>query len=118
MIINPWASLISQVDQDPWRSDKARKDVMRNGKACNSDGVAETWSDPKTRAARCAREGVEVTLPSGEVRPYSSVRMAFDGLRLPIKKHIKFRVKLKEERESKFEVNGKAYVFRIVPRSR
>lgn len=38
MIINPWASLISQVDQDPWRSDKARKDVMRNGKACNSDG--------------------------------------------------------------------------------
>ncbi|WP_059655118.1 hypothetical protein [Burkholderia ubonensis] len=116
MIINPWASLISQVDQDPWRSAKTREDVMRNGKACNSDGVAETWSDPKTRAARRAREGVEVTLPSGEVRPYSSVRMAFEGLRLPIKKHIKFRVKLKASRQLKFEEDGKAYVFRIVPR--
>ncbi|WP_157636904.1 hypothetical protein [Burkholderia ubonensis] len=59
-----------------------------------------------------------MTLPSGEVRPYSSLRKAFEGLRIPIKKHIKFRVKLKASRQLKFEEDGKAYVFRIVPRSR
>ncbi|WP_060371097.1 hypothetical protein [Burkholderia ubonensis] len=117
MIINPWASLISQVDQDPWRSDKAREDARLNCKANNSVGVAASWLDPKTRGARCAREGVEVTLPSGEVRPYLSLRKAFEALRLPMGKHVMFRLKLKHSRQLKFEEGGKTYMFRIVPRA-
>ncbi|KVU77510.1 hypothetical protein [Burkholderia ubonensis] len=118
MIINPWASLISQVDQDPLRSAKSREDARLNGKGGNnSAGVAASWLDPKTRGARCAREGVEVTLPSGELRPYLSLRKAFEGLRLPMGKHAMFRLKLKAARRLKFEDDGKAYVFRIVPRA-
>ncbi|MFA8389726.1 hypothetical protein ACEPUD_06310 [Burkholderia ubonensis] len=117
MIVNPWASLISQVDQDPWRSAKTREDARLNGKSNNSSGVAETWNDPETRAARRAREGVEVALPSGEVRQYSSLRRAFEALRLPMAKHVRFRLRLKNARRLKFEDDGKAYVFRIVPRA-
>jgi hypothetical protein len=95
----------------------ARNKGRLSGKT-NSEGVARTWGDGGVRAARLVREGVQVTLPSGEVRLYTCVREAFEFLRLDVKKHIKFRVKLKAKRELAFEADsGASYAFKIVPRA-
>lgn len=84
----------------------------------NSEGVARTWNNGEVRAKRLVREGVQVTLPSGEVRLYTCVREAFESLRLDVKKHIKFRVRLKAKRELAFEADsGASYLFKIVQRA-
>lgn len=96
---------------------EARRDeeMARNSgqsKANNNAAVAVTWGDADTRVRRMTRESVEVTLPSGEVRSYKSVREAFELLRFDVKKHIRFRQKLKETRAETFA----AHAFRLVPR--
>jgi len=84
----------------------------------NSEGVARTWNNGEVRAKRLVREGVQVTLPSREVRLYTCVREAFESLRLDVKKHIKFRVRLKAKRELAFEADsGASYLFKIVQRA-
>lgn len=86
-------------------------------KGANREGVKESWGDAEVAAKRLTREGVRVTLPSGEARQYSCVREAFGILRLPMKKHIRFRQKLKEARELAFDNDGgDSYVFKLVPR--
>ncbi|WP_175774164.1 hypothetical protein [Burkholderia anthina] len=92
-----------------------RRDVRFDGKHANAEGVAASWSDPNTRVVRMVRESVEVTLPSGEVRVYPSTAKAFEGLRLDVKKHIRFRQKLKEKRECDFMAGASAYRFKLVP---
>ncbi|MFM0035963.1 hypothetical protein [Paraburkholderia strydomiana] len=87
------------------------------GRACNSEGVSESWADQTVREGRLTRDGVQVTLPSGEVRAYKSTREAFRNLRLPDNQHIRFRLKLKAERVHTFTTrDGREYRFGIVPR--
>lgn len=87
------------------------------GRASNAEGVAESWTDPDVREGRLKREGVRVTLPSGEVRAYRSTREAFRELRLPDNKHIRFRIELKAERVHTFKLrDGREYRFEIVAR--
>ena len=87
------------------------------GRACNSEGVSESWSDPVVREGRLTREGVQVTLPGGEVRTYRSTRGAFRELRLPDNQHIRFRLKLKAERVHTYHLrDGREYRFEIVAR--
>ncbi|MEX3812137.1 hypothetical protein AB3X96_18045 [Paraburkholderia sp. BR13439] len=86
------------------------------GTASNASAVAETWTDPDVRKERMTRDRVQVTLPSGEVRTYRSVRDAFRGLHLPDSKHIRFRLKLKQERVRNWtRDDGRLYRFEIVP---
>jgi len=56
-----------------------------------AEGVADTWTDPHVAAKRSERHGVIV---NGTAQ-YRSVRAAFLDLGLPMKDHIKFRIKLK-----------------------
>ncbi|TDN69086.1 hypothetical protein [Paraburkholderia sp. BL10I2N1] len=91
----------------------ARKDGVKQ--SYNSDGVRESWGDDKVRAARTTRSRVAVTLPSGEVREFDSTNKAFEGLRLPVKKCIRFRGVLKERGEHTFMLGDAAYVFRLLP---
>jgi hypothetical protein len=87
------------------------------GRACNSEGVSESWADATVREGRLTRDGVQVTLPSGEVRTYRSTRDAFRELRLPDNQHIRFRLKLKKERVHTFTTrDGREYRFEIVAR--
>jgi hypothetical protein len=95
---------------------RARSDGPK--KADKSEGVAESWADKDVAAARLTREGVEVTRPNGYVRTYKSVREAFVDCHLPLVKHIRFRLRLKEERDCAFVSNGGAsYLFKLVPRA-
>lgn len=92
--------------------DRAGIDTRFEGKYANAAAIAETWGDAHTRAMRMVRDGVEVTLPSGEVRAYKSVREAFELLHLDLKKHVRFRGELKAKRTATFAAHG----FRVVPR--
>ena len=83
--------------------------------APNRLGAAESWNDEGIREARMTREGVRVTMPDGFVRTFKSVADAFKGLRLPMNKHVRFRLKLKVERAATFEHGGKPYAFELVP---
>ncbi|WP_124607984.1 hypothetical protein [Burkholderia seminalis] len=88
---------------------------IEGGKSNNAEGVADSWTDDAVREARTTREEVSVTLPNGNVRRFKSVGIAFKELRLPMSKHIRFRLKLKQERAAAFEYGGKPYAFTIVP---
>ncbi|WP_334070673.1 hypothetical protein [Burkholderia ambifaria] len=83
--------------------------------APNRLGAAESWHDDGVREARMTREGVRVTMPDGFVRTFKSVADAFKGLRLPMSKHVRFRLKLKVERAATFEHGGKPHAFELVP---
>ncbi|WP_154585780.1 MULTISPECIES: hypothetical protein [Burkholderia] len=82
--------------------------------ASNAVGVGESWYDETVREARLKREGVSVTLPNGNVERFKSVAVAFKQLLLPLRGHIRFRQKLKQNRVATFDHNGKAYAFELV----
>ncbi len=78
----------------------------------NSAGVAKSWCDEKVRAARTQRNGV--TVRSNDVAtPNKSVAEAFRALRLPMARHIRFRIALKASGRETFEDNGKMYAFEL-----
>jgi len=83
--------------------------------APNRVGATESWTDEGVREARMKREGVQVTMPDGFVRTFKSVAAAFKELRLPMSKHVRFRLKLKVERAATFEYGAKPYAFKLVP---
>lgn len=109
-VVRVAADPVAQADEE-----KARIGAGTASKANNQVGVKDSWNNPTTRYFRLVRDSVEVTLPSGEVRVYPSTARAFEGLRLNMKKHIRFRGKLKEKRACAFEEGGKVYGFKLVP---
>jgi len=82
------------------------------GRASNSEGVRLSWLNPVVKAERLTRDSVVVTV-DGVESSFKSTREAFRELRLPISKHIRFRLKLKAARTATFESGGKAYHFEI-----
>lgn len=74
-----------------------------------SNAIALTWKDAQVAAKRAKRDSV-----TANGAPYKSVRAAFKALRLPIEKHIKFRMELKEKGEAIFTHADKPYVFKVI----
>lgn len=74
-----------------------------------SDAIAESWNDPVVTAKRTTRN--KVTVNGTE---FKSVRDAFAACGLPMGKHIKFRMSLKETQAETFEFNGTRFDFKIV----
>lgn len=79
----------------------------------NRESIARSWSDGSVKAARLTRNGVTVTV-NGKVTEHKSVRAAFQAYSLPDSKHIRFRLRLKEERNCIFEHNNIQYLFQII----
>jgi hypothetical protein len=73
--------------------------------------IAASWGDAEVAAARMTRHNVTVTV-NGKTTEHRSVRTAFAEFGLPDSKHIRFRMKLKEEGALAFEHNGIVYEFR------
>ncbi|USN16342.1 hypothetical protein PLUTO_00260 [Luteibacter phage vB_LflM-Pluto] len=78
----------------------------------NAAGIAESWKVTEVRDARLTRNGVIVVTERG-AHDYASTRAAFIALGLPLEKHIRFRVKLKEAGKLVFEHNNRKYEFQI-----
>lgn len=85
-----------------------------------SASIALTWLDPSVAAARMTRDGVTVWLKGeeegswlvcGSGDGYKSVAAAFAELKLPMSKHIRFRLKVKKEGAAIFEWAGETYKF-------
>lgn len=77
--------------------------------ADRSAAIASTWKDPVVAAKRAERTHVKVgsTL-------YRSVKAAFEDLKLPLSKHIKFRIELKQHAQLTFTApDGKKVVFKV-----
>jgi hypothetical protein len=72
-----------------------------------SAGVKESWKDPSVHAKRVKRDNVSVV----GVGIYRSVREAFLKLKLPLNKHIKFRMELKEAGEKDFVDGDRVLTF-------
>lgn len=67
--------------------------IKRRAKDENrSAAIAESWKDEDVKRRRAQRHAVRV-----DGAEYRSVKAAFEALRLPLKEHIKFRMRLKEE---------------------
>jgi len=79
----------------------------------NAEGVSRSWTNVKVREARMTKHGVRVTF-DGAVTEHKSVAEAFRAFRLPMAKHIKFRLGLKAAGSAYFESGGKMYSFALV----
>ena len=73
-----------------------------------SHAIADSWNDSYTHELRCQRSAVEV-----DGVKYSSVAKAFKALDLPMKKHIKFRMMLKDRKTA--QAFGRSW--KIIPRN-
>jgi hypothetical protein len=92
---------------------KASAEAAVKVRKSNAAGISASWADPEVRDARLTRQGVAVVV-GGKASHYTSTKAAFDALGLPIEKHIRFRMKLKEAGKLAFEHDGKAYAFAIL----
>lgn len=75
-----------------------------------AEAVRESWNVKKTAAARSKKDNVAVE-GHGEFR---SVKQAFEKLKLPIGKHIRFRGELKSAGKLAFEYNNHTFKFTVV----
>ncbi|MGN6083169.1 hypothetical protein [Trinickia sp.] len=62
------------------------------------------------------RHAVSVMNLDGVEREYASVRAAFEALHLPLAKHVRFRLALKDAGALSFEHRNEVYAFRLVAR--
>lgn len=78
--------------------------------ADRSAAIAASWQDPKVYAARIERTAVKV---GGET--YKSVPAAFDALKLPAGRMVRFRQALKAAGRAVFETDkGAKHTFTVV----
>lgn len=83
------------------------KPILRRTKSgSHSEAIKQSWKDERTKEKRAQRSAVKV---DGEV--YPSVRKAFLALGLPIKEHVRFRMKLKQKQALK----AYDHTWKIVP---
>lgn len=88
-----------------------RKIWFKNKRAkAASEGIKESWNDEQTRAARAIRNRVFVK-GFGE---FKSVKAAFVSLGLPLTKHIRFRIDLKNKKQKTFNYNEQEYEFNLL----
>ena len=73
-----------------------------------STAVAESWNDEVVASKRSRRDSVLV-----DGVEFRSVKAAFVHLNLPLAKHIRFRMSLKELGSDTFEFDGVLYNFKI-----
>ncbi len=78
--------------------------------ANRSEAISKTWADPKVKEARSTRTHVKA---AGKV--FRSVKEAFEELGLPLSKHIKFRMELKQHAQLTFTnpADGKKITFSV-----
>lgn len=67
------------------------------------------------REKRCQRNAVSAHRNDVFVGDYSSLYQAFKALSLPEKKHISFRIKLKQVGVLPFYHEGDVYKFEVIP---
>lgn len=79
----------------------------------SSESLVKSWANPTVAKARATRHNCKVTVDD-KTAIYRSVRQAFDDLGLPIEKHIRFRMQLKESGKLAYQFDGKTYVFEAV----
>lgn len=89
-------SKVSRAAKAPAKKEAKAAKVVKEP-ADRSAAIAASWEDKKVAAARAARHAVKV---AGET--YKSVKAAFEALKLPLSKHIKFRGELKTEGRKTF----------------
>lgn len=86
---------------------------------------SESWTDPNVFEARVTRHRVLVTTHRGmqpttetalETNEYRSTQAAFDALRLPGSKAVRFRMRLKEAGKLAFQFGDKTYAFELKSR--
>lgn len=86
---------------------------------------SESWTDPNVFEARVTRHRVFVTTHQGmeptpetavETGEYRSTQAAFDALRLPGSKAVRFRMRLKESGKLAFQFGDKTYAFELKSR--
>ena len=75
-----------------------------------SAGVERSWKNPEVKAKRLTRHAVRC---NGKI--YDSVGHAFSWLHLNMGKHIKFRMRLKQELTATYVEDGKKYQFELIP---
>ena len=75
-----------------------------------SAGVARSWLNKEVKEKRLTRNPVRC---NGKV--YDSVGHAFCWLHLNMGKHIKFRMRLKQELTATYVENGQKYQFELLP---
>lgn len=74
-----------------------------------SKAIADSWKNPEIAAKRSTRNSVKANGVE-----YRSVREAFRVLRLPIAKHIPFRMALKAAGKAVFEFGDKKVQFALI----
>lgn len=89
------------------------KATRARARASNSAGVAASWLNADVRARRLIKDGVRVEGSDGFVGEFKSTKEAFITLRLPVEKHIKFRLNLKADKVNTIEKDGVKYVFTL-----
>lgn len=74
-----------------------------------SEAITESWKNPEIAAKRAIRNGVKA-----DGIEYRSVREAFRALRLPVSKHIPFRMELKAAKNAIFEFGTRKVTFALI----
>lgn len=75
-----------------------------------SEGVKRSWFNEEVKIKRSTRHAVKVKGRDGQVNEFRSVRQAFAELGLPLSKHIRFRMELKEEGQ----LNAYGYSWEVI----
>lgn len=99
-----------------WRSSGKVYNRRKPGKDVKAS-MSASWKDPEVRAARSARHGVSVHEQGDAANTkadFKSVAEAFRQLRLPMSKHIKLRLEVKDSGSAKFEHGKKTFVFKLI----
>jgi hypothetical protein len=96
-------------------SDKPTATKSAKAKATDrSAAIAKSWTNKKVAAARAKKDGVKV---AGET--YRSTAAAFEALKLPMGRHIPFRMELKDKGRAVFKDEKKGNItFTIVKGSK
>src|ERR1700682_6497167 len=90
---------------------KAMKEQAKSAK--RAAATAASWENPEVKARRLKHDSVQVTV-NGITSVHRSLRDAFKAHTLPDRKHIKFRLELKEKKQLTFWVDARPYFFKIV----
>ena len=120
----------NQITEEMARADLERMKVVKGSdlKADNrvrTRSKSESWTDPNVFEARVTRHRVLVTTHEGmeptpetavETNEYRSTQAAFDALRLPSSKAVRFRMRLKEAGKLGFQFGDKTYAFELKSR--
>ena len=103
----------ARLRQDLENAGKENKEPATPKNKAASSNISRSWNDGEVKAARLTRNGVTVTV-NGKCTEHKSTKAAFEAYSLPLSKHIRFRLRLKEEKECIFEHNDIQYLFQLV----